>query len=312
MTTAKPSILPVVLTMVIASVVSFDYCLGENKQRYEPKQLTIEERLKNQKQRLELIKEVAAKKRRKIEDSYAYRHHLLQRWTEEYVSTLKLPNRVLWTEFIKAYNNISYTDSCIETGHRFKLDTYLLDPAPVYLLNFEARQALGRMLYLYTNAIQPNSLADVNDYMDFPARRKLASMTDIFEPCQIRQIRRLFLAMKDFESESIRLKKQKALRLAEVTQWEKQLTEEVSKTLRQIKTAPKPGDYGMIIAICDDGKGMCCMIEGIERIVRQGAAIDNIRVSEILPDRVKFQKNRKTWVQLIGQSPSELWEKVRR
>jgi len=309
MTITKPAILPLVLAMVIASVVSFDYCLGENKQRYEPKQLTIEERLKNQKQRLELIKEVAAKKRRKIEDSYAYRHHLLQLRTGEYISTLKLPNRVLWTEFIKAYNKISYTDSCIEAGHRFKPDTYLLHPAPVYQLNRKARQALRRMLHIYSNAIQPDFLAVDRD---FPVCRKLAAMTDTFEPCQIRQIRRLFLAMKDFEFESIRLKKQKVLRLAEVTQWEKQLTEEVAKTLRQIKTAPKPGDYGMIIAICDDGKGMCCMIEGIERIVRQGAAIDNIRVSEILPDRVKFQKNRKTWVQLIGQSPSDLWEKVRR
>ena len=79
-----------------------------------------------------------------------------------------------------------------------------------------------------------------------------------------------------------------------------------------MKTAPKPVDYGMVTVICYDDTGACCMIEGIERIVRQGAAIDNIRVSEILPDRVKFQKNRKTWVQLIGQSPNDLWEKVRR
>jgi mannitol-specific phosphotransferase system IIBC component len=304
MTTVKSPILTVVLSAVIASVVSFDYCLGENKQRYEPKQLTIEERLENQKQRLELIKEAAAKKRRKIEDSYAYRHHLLQLRTGEYISTLKLPNRVLWTEFIKAYNKISYTDSCIEAGHRFKFDTYLLEPAPIFLLNLKAKQALGRMLDFYANAIQPDFLAIDRD---FPVCRKLAATTDTFEPWQIRQIRKLFLTMKEFESESIRLEKQKMLRLAEVAQWEKQLTEEVSKTLRQIKTAPEPIDYGMVIAICDDGKGMCCMIEGIERIIRQGAAIDNIRVSEILPDRVKFQKNRETWVQLIGQSPSDLW-----
>ena len=288
------------------------YCLGENKQRpkYEPKQLTIEERLENQKQRLEQIKEVAAENRREIEDYYAYMHQQLQRRTEEYVSTLELPNRVLWTEFIKAYNNISYTDSCLEAGHRFKLDTYLLDPAPVYLLNLDARQTLGRMLYIYANAIQPDFLADVNDYMDFPACKKLASMTDTFKPCQIRQIHRLFLAMKEFESESIRLKKQKELRLTEVTQWENQLTEEISKTMQQMKTAPKPADYGMVIAICYDDMGACCMIEGVEHIVRQGAAIDNIRVTEILPDSVKFQKNHKTWVQLIGQSPGELWEKL--
>jgi hypothetical protein len=295
-----------VLAAVIASVVSFDYCLGENEQRYEPKQLTIEERLENQKQRLELIRETAAKKRQEIEDHYAYLHRQLQRQTEEYISTFKLPNRVLWTEFIKAYNKISYIDSCIETGYRFKADTYLLEPAPVYLLNLKAKQTLGRMLDIYANAIQPDFLAIDRD---FAVCRKLAAMTDTFEPWQIRQIRKLFLTMKEFESESIRLEKQKMLRLAEVAQWEKQLTEEVSKTLRQIKTAPEPIDYGMVIVICDDGKGMCCMIEGIERIVRQGAAIDNIRVTEILPDRVKFQKNHKTWVQLIGQSPNNLWEK---
>lgn len=308
MTAVKPPILPMVLAAIIASAVSFNYCLGENKQRpkYESKQLTIEERLENQKQRLELIKEVAAKKRRKIEDSYAYRHQLLQLRTEEYVSTLKLPNRVLWTEFIKAYNDISYTDSCVEAGYRFKPDTYLLEPAPTYLLNLKAKQALGRMLDFYANAIQPDFLVDDRN---LPACRKLTALTDTFEPCQIRQIHRLFLAMKEFESESIRLKKQKALRLAEVARWENQLTEEVLKTLRQMKTAPKPVDYGMVTVICYDDAGACCMIEGIERIVRQGGAIDNIRVSEILPDRVKFQKNRKSWVQLIGQAPSNLWEK---
>lgn len=310
MTTAKSSILPLVLAAVIASVVSFDYCLGEDEQRpkYESKLLTIEERIDNQEQRLELIKEVAAKKRQEIEDSYAYRHQLLQRQTEEYISTFKLPNRVLWTEFIKAYNNISYTDSCIETGHRFKLDTYPLEPAPIFLLNLKAKQALGKMLDFYANAIQPNSLADVNDYRNFPARRKLAT----FNPWKSRKIRRLFLTMKELEFKLTRLEKQKALRLAEVDRWEKQLTEEVSKTIRQMKTAPKPVDYGMVTVICYDDIGACCMIEGIERIVRQGAAIDNIRVSEILPDRVKFQRKRKTWVQLIGQSPSNLWEKVRR
>ncbi len=311
MTTTKSSVLPLVLVAIIASAASFDYCLGEDKQRYELKQLTIEERLENQKQRLEQIKEIAAKKRRKIEDYYAYMHQQLQRRTEEYISTFKLPNRVLWTEFIKAYNKLSYTDSSIETGHRFKFDTYLLEPAPVYLLNLKAKQALGKMLDFYANAIQPDFLADVDDYRDFPARKKLASITDIFEPYRIRQIRKLFLAMKDFESETIRLKKQKALRLAEVTQWEKQLTEEVSKTMRQMKTAPKPVDYGMVTVICYDDIGACCMIEGIERIVRQGAVIGNIRVSEILPDRVKFQRKRRTWVQLIGQSPSKLWKKVR-
>jgi len=309
----KSPILSLVLAAVIASAVSFDYCLGENEQRskYELKQLTIKERLETQKQRLEQIREISAKKHQEIEDHYAYMHQQLQRRTEEYISTFKLPNRVIWTEFIEAYNNISYTDSCIETGHRFELDTYLLDPAPVYLLNLKAKQVLGRMLDFYANAIQPDFLADVNDYRDFPARKKLAAMTDTFEICQIRQIRKLFLAMKDFESESTRLEKQKALRLAEVDQWEKQLTKEVLKTLRQMKTAPKPVDYGVVTVICYDDTGACCMIEGIERIVRQGAAIDNIRVSEILPDRVKFQKKRKTWVQLIGQSPSNLWEKVR-
>ncbi len=313
-TTVKSPILSLVLAAVIASVVSFDYCLGENEQRskYELKQLTIKERLETQKQRLEQIREIAAKKRQETEDYYAYMHQQLQRRTEEYVSTFKLPNRVLWTEFIKAYSKLSYTDSSIETGHRFKFDTYLLEPAPVYLLNLKAKQALGKMLDFYANAVQPDFLADVDDYRDFPARKKLASITDIFEPCQIRQIRKLFLAMKDFESKSIRLKKQKALRLAEVDRWEKQRTEEILKTIRQMKTAPKPVDYGMVTVICYDDIGACCMIEGIERIVRQGAAIDNIRVSEILPDRVKFQRKRKTWVQLIGQSPSNLWEKVRR
>ncbi len=265
MTTAKSSILPLVLAAVIASVASFDYCLGEDEQRpkYESKLLTIEERIDNQEQRLEQIKEIAAKKHRKIEDYYAYMHQQLQRQTEEYISTFKLPNRVLWTEFIKTYNNISYTDSCIETGHRFKFDTYLLEPAPVYLLNLKAKQALGRMLDFYANAIQPDFLADVNDYRDFPARKKLASITDIFEPCQIRQIRKLFLAMKELESKSIRLEKQKALRLAEVNQWEKQRAEEVLKTIRQMKTVPKPVDYGMVTVICYDDTGACCMIEGI-------------------------------------------------
>jgi hypothetical protein len=169
------------LASIIASAVLFNHCLGKNEQRskYEPKQLTIEERLENQKQRLELIREIAAKKRQEIEDHYAYMHQQLQRRTEEYISTLKLPNRVLWTEFIKAYNNISYTNGCLEAGHRFKLDTYLLEPAPVYLTNLKTRQTLGRMLYLYSNAIQPDFL--VNDG-DFPACRKLDSMTDIFEP----------------------------------------------------------------------------------------------------------------------------------
>jgi len=156
-TTVKSPILSLVLAAVIASAVSFDYCLGENEQRskYELKQLTIKERLETQKQRLEQIREISAKKHQEIEDHYAYMHQQLQRRTEEYISTFKLPNRVIWTEFIEAYNNISYTDSCIETGHRFELDTYLLDPAPVYLLNLKAKQVLGRMLDFYANAIQP-------------------------------------------------------------------------------------------------------------------------------------------------------------
>ena len=93
------------------------------------------------------------------------------------------------------------------------------------MLNLKAKQALGRMLDFYANAIQPDFLAIDRD---FPVCRKLAATTDTFEPWQIRQIRKLFLTMKEFESESIRLEKQKMLRLAEVAQWEKQLAEEVS------------------------------------------------------------------------------------
>jgi hypothetical protein len=310
----KSPILSLVLAAIIASAASFDHCLGENKQRpkCELKELTIEERIDSQEQRLERIKEITAKKRQEIEDYYAYMHQQLQRQTEEYLSTFKLLNRVLWTEFIKAYNNISYTDSCIETGHRFKFDTYLLEPAPVYLLDLETKQVLSKMLYLYSNAIQPYFLADFNDYMDFPGREKLTPMTDTFESDQIREIRKLFLAMEVFESESIRLEKQKSLRLAEVDKWEKQLTEETLKTIRQMQTTPKPVDYGMVTVICHDDTGACCMIEGIEGIVRQGTKIDNIRVSEILPDRVKFRRRFRTWVQLIGQPPNELWTEVHR
>ena len=114
----KPLIKCLVTAGVIVAMIAVCDCQA-GKERLE-QQEQIEQRLKVQEERLQDIEEIVSRKRQSIEEGYVYRLNKLQRWTEDRIKKVKIPDRVLWTEFLKAYHQISYTDSYIASGDHFK------------------------------------------------------------------------------------------------------------------------------------------------------------------------------------------------
>jgi hypothetical protein len=312
MTKVKSLIRFLVAMAIIVEMITICNCQAAKKQsgqqaepqfKYQPKQLNINERLKNQQQRLQNIKEVSSKERRSIEDWYEYRFNKLQRRTEEYIRTFKMPNRVLWTEFIKAYNQIPYADSYTTPGDYFKLDTYLLDPAPTFLMNIEARKLLGKMLYIYSSGKTPDFLVD--EKTPYPVKYK---MTELFSVKEIRKIRRLFTAMREFESKSIRLQNRRKAKLVELERWQKNTEEDVFRVIREIKAQPETPVYGTVNAISYGPNQAFVMIGGIdEELIPQGSRVNSIKIVKIHRDRVEFEKSGKSWVQVIGAPANPAW-----
>jgi hypothetical protein len=219
-----------------------------------------------------------------------------------------MPNRVLWTEFIKVYNQISYTDSYISRGGYFKSDTYLLNSAPTFLMNIEARKLLGKMAYIYSLGITPDFLVDEKMREMGRKRYKITNLFSVKEIRKIRKIRRLLAAMREFESKSIHLQNKRKAKLVELERWQKNLEEDAFRIIREIKAQPEMPEYGMVNAISYGPNQAFVMIGGIdEELIPQGSRVNSIKIVKIHRDRVEFEKSGKSWVQVIGAPANPAW-----
>jgi hypothetical protein len=288
---------------------------GSNRLKYEINQLDKKTRLKIQQDRLKEITEMAKEQRAQIEKDYSYRLSESLLWSQNFIDTIEISNRLIWIELLKSYRNLSYTDSYSWIGDFLKSDNHLFHSLPIRWSNRKKRgllrkrmsphKLISKMLVLYADGITPDFLFDEDA---FEQGEKPIRDRETFTVSDIRKVERLFAAMKDFESKSTRLENQKKLYLADIDRWEKNQKENIHAIIKAIKSNTGTANLGVVSAICIDKTGAFCMVEGAkESLLTVGSKINNVEITAIHPNKVEFRKKHQTWVQKIGVAADPAW-----
>ncbi len=251
-----------------------------------------DEQLQWQEKRLTDINDTVLRQRQEIENSYAYGLSEVKKAALLQARTLKLLDRMLWTEFlgINSQEYFSYTArTFLDDERAFELriamiDSYFLDAAANLLTDDNAQKQL----------------------------REIANSNE--QNCVIRgEAQKILNIMDDLILQETQLRCVRDAKLGELSRWKNDASDDVIKVIGEIKAIPEKAEPGMINAIIYNGRNSLCMIEGVDEIVRQGdtinnAAIKNVKVSNIDRYKVVFQKNGLKWTQVIGQTPKAAWK----
>ena len=290
------------LILILACLLLVVPCQAVEKQVEQEEQIKqqIKWRLKNQEDRLKDIKELVTRELQGIEDWYLRRLTELKLLAERRARKLEPAYRIFWTEFIRTYNQAPYADS------------YFSYTAPTFI-----RDGDTKAFKLRDDMIKCYSLITAADFLIDSNFRKL--LTDIAnshaQSLAIRkEARKLLRLVKEFESDLMRLRNQKKVKLAALEQWEKCCREDVFRVMRQIKAQPRMPECGVVSAISYDEKEAFCMVDGVDRILKPGdmineLAIKNVKVLKIYRDKVEFEKKGKRWTQKVQETPGSQWTK---
>jgi len=126
------------------------------------------------------------------------------------------------------------------------------------------------------------------------------------------EARKLLNFAKELDSRATYLQKQRQTKLDALEQRREHLKQDVFRVVREIQTLPETARPGVVSAICYDPKDAFCMIDGVDRVLKQADVIDtteikNVRVLNMHRDRVEFERDGQTWTQTIGALPDPAW-----
>jgi hypothetical protein len=254
----------------------------------------IEQRIKIQQERLKDIDEQVSKERQTTEKWYTRQLADLQRLAARQAKQLILSKRMLWTEFVKMNNQITYADSYFSNVAR----TFVGDTKA-----FELRAALVDSYFL-------DVVADL--LMDNDFRKLLTGLADGsgYNPQSLlirSEARKLLRLVEEFDSQRLRLQDRRSAKLNALAQREKDMRTDVFRVVGEIKRLPKAPNLGIVNVISYEEKDAVCMVEGSDKILRAGDMIGNITVMEIRKNRVEFAKDSQRWIQAVGQPANSAW-----
>ena len=255
----------------------------------------IQQRLENQEQRLANINEQVSLKQKRIEEWYnsslAGLHQLAQRKAR----FIKLDYRALWAEFFKMKNPVP------------QFDTYYIRSTTIFTRQAEASLQHAAMLdsYFMTN------LADLFLDPDFRDMLSVLASGSSYNPEDflIRKNARILLYYaNEFQSKLQYIEKRKAVKLAALAQWEKDVRADVSRVKSEIKAETEKSSFGVVSAIGYNQNNPICMIDGSDTILREGDAVGDIRITKISQEQVSFAKNAQEWTQEVGKPANAAWQ----
>ena len=277
----------------------------------------IQPQLKTQEERLNLIEEQASTERQRIEVWYECQLSELRQLAERKVKQLKPDNRALWTEFIKMHRQTSVFDTYfkmndqIPHAYSYFKNTTISSPiattSTILIRNietFDLRAALADSYFLSATA---NLLLDPN------FRKTLANLADgsAYNPQSLlvrKEARRLLYTVDEFQSKLATIENRKTAKLTAVEERKQNLRANVLRVIREIKTEREKVDHGIVSAIMYSQKSPLCMVDGCDRVLKEGDSIGNIVVSKIHPEQVEFAKGSQKWTQLIGKPANTAWQ----
>jgi len=254
----------------------------------------IEQRIKIQQERLKDIDEQVSKERQTAEKWYARHLAELQQLAARRAKQLILSKRMLWTEFIKMNNQVTSADSYFSNVAR----TFVGDTKA-----FRLRAALIDSYFL-------SAVADLLIDSDF--RKLLTELADGsgYNPQGLlirSEARKLLRLVEEFDSQRLRLQDRRSTKLNALAQREKDMRADVFRVVGEIKTQPQAPNLGIVNVISYEEKDAVCMVDGVDKILRAGDMIGNIRVVEIYKNRVEFAKDSQRWIQAVGQPANSAW-----
>ena len=254
----------------------------------------IQLRVKNQEERLDDIKEVVSRERRRIEEQYLYRLDQLRWLARRRASRFERPIRTVWIEFMKESNRVLYADGYFSRIHINFLDDreiyelrsilsdeYLLSEFADFLMDGQSQELLKAM------AASEQWIATSGDRLVW------------------QEVRKVLAVMREFEWELAGLENRRRAYLADLARWKKDQEEDVFTLIGQIKAESKKTESGVVSAISYDRKGVLGMVGG--EIIYPGDIINNVKVTRILIDGVEFEKGGRRWVQKIGEAANSAW-----
>ena len=293
----------VILTLVCLLLVTPSQAEEKNLEQTEQ----IQHQLRIQEQRLKNIEEQASRERRQIETWYKRQLMELRQLAARKAKQLKLADMALWTEFIQMHEQTSQFDTYFKMNDRMpNAYGYFMNTTTIFLRDvetFELRAALADSYFL---SVAANLLMDAN------VRRRLADLADgsAYNPQSLlirKEARKLLHFANEFESKLTALRDRRTAKLAAVEQWEQDLKADVLRVMGDIKAAPEEVNKGVVGAIMYSRTSPLCMVNGTDRILKEGDSIGDIVIAKIHPDQVEFTRGSQRWTQLVGRSANAAW-----
>ncbi len=285
------------LFITIASI-AFSKCQAVETQ-YKPKvqfSKHIDLEPQNKDRQLRDIEARGMRQQQFIENYYQQRFEQLQLLAEREANKLEHPERMLWGEFVKlmtetpSANRYFFIPSFLES-RTFKLraamrDTYATYQLRNFLLDENAREIIAHVAH--------NHKYTQKDRHNFKYYNSLLH----------EKAHEILVIMDKLQPQLVILEKQLDNSLANLEQWKNDQAEFILRTTNQTKVKAKAP--GTVTAVLYDNKYRFAMING--KLVREADTIKGVKVIKIHADNVEFKKNRKTWTQKLGQTPTEFWQ----
>ncbi|MBN2315688.1 MAG: hypothetical protein JXM79_17300 [Sedimentisphaerales bacterium] len=294
--------------LMLALVCLFLITPSQAEEKKNGQTREIQYQLKIQEERLKNIEEQASKELQQIEAWYADSLIELRRLAERKAKQLKLDHRALWAEFIKMKEQTPQFDTYFKMNDQLpNAQGYFMNTTLIFLRDvetFELRAALADSYFL-------GAVADL--LMDSHFCKLLANLANgsAYNPQSLpirHQARTLLHLANDFQSKLEALQHRRSVRLAAVERRTQLLKEDVFRITREIKIAPETVNEGVVSAIMYSRNSPLCMVDGIDKILREGDSIGNIVIVKIHPDHVQFAKEEQKWTQQVGKAASNFWK----
>jgi len=271
-----------------------------------------------QQQRLTDLEQYVTEQRQQVEQWYSNRVAELNQFIEDEADKrFTHADRILWTEFLNILSNkeYPYEDAYfLKSSQPFFTDKNGLKPFFLDREGFKVRNAMINQYFLKTTAEHLKDGRAYNLLIDVLKDRYRNVENGIYQNYLIRKVAyKLKALMEEYHRRSTRIENLKYAKIAELERWESDIKEHIFRTIEQIKSQPAAPQVGVVSAISFDGELSFCMIEGVERILKEGDVINNemvknVKIAGIERTKVEFEKNGRLWEQVIGKPANSLWQ----
>jgi hypothetical protein len=237
---------------------------------------------------LKAVEEKAAGQREKIETQHADQLNELRELAKKEAREFSQETRIFWIKYIQ--KELSCTEIYFTPPHS-------------HLLQIETHRKFRKEI---TDSYYVNDMADL--LLNKNAKKILTQIEKGgYETLFLRwEAGKLLNIIKILEHEQQYIENHYTTAITQLENWEKEQIKNISQVKQKTET-DKP-QVGVVSGIAYGAKP-AIMIEGVDKpIVYQGQTVNNIKVVKIYPDRVKFRKGLKSWVQKVGTPADITWK----